>query len=331
MKLSEMKLRGGEIAVRKTELEAKSVLKKLSGVYEEHAKLLFLFDVSGSMADRVARSYEEQYAWTPELLAEIRQKVEAALRKLASGVNPLAAMLDPSLAPSFEECELAKLADDSPDPNAPPALTCDDEELKRRVIRCDLISALGVQLNWGKQQEVPLTRIEIVRRLAKQEIQARFNKFPKSNVTVIPFAASAVTRFDGGKPEDLWPVLEALSIGYGPVNAGATVILAAVEKALTACRANPSPVGIHHIIIVSDGQDWQAHSEIGNWVPTLKASGVVLDYIHIGDLNPNTGIAIACKALGGDCVTVNSERALEEKFVEAVRRPLLPPATRGKV
>ena len=58
-----------DIVLRKTESvqTTTSVLKKLSGVYEEHAKLVFCFDVSGSMSERVAADknkvgFADQYA-----------------------------------------------------------------------------------------------------------------------------------------------------------------------------------------------------------------------------------------------------------------------------
>ena len=83
-------------------------------------------------------------------------------------------------------------------------------------------------------------------------------------------------------------------------------------------------MGVHHFIIVSDGETW---TPMTDWIPVLKASGVILDYIHIGDREPNPEIVSACKVLGGDCVVVSTEKDFEERFVNAVSRPLLPPAT----
>ena len=67
---------------------------------------------------------------------------------------------------------------------------------------------------------------------------------------------------------------------------------------------------------------------ISSWVPNLKASGIVLDYIHIGEEGcANAELRAACVALGGEYCVVNSEREFEAKFVEAVHRKLLPPPT----
>ena len=80
-------------------------------------------------------------------------------------------------------------------------------------------------------------------------------------------------------------------------------------------------------MVVSDGDDHNCTRNIGAWVPALKASGVVLDYIHIGELeNKNSGLEAACKELGGESVAVNTEDEFELKFVQAAQRPMLPPS-----
>jgi len=261
-----------ELATRKTEVQTngKSVLKGLDGMYDEHARLLFLFDVSGSMTQGVPT-----------------------------------------------------------------------EDLTK-----------------------PLSRIDLVKKLAKQEIQKRFDKFPKSAVSVVPFSGRPVTLFDMQDPKNLWPALDGLNSPWSayicnacgrvenapngrwgnsnnaPVCAcnnkpmtlewsdGGTDILAAIRKAMDLCRLKPSAVGIHHIILVTDGEDGNAAHTIGTWVPAMKASGVVLDYIHIGDASQaNQGLVDACKQLGGEYVVVNSEKDFTTKFIAAVGRKMLPPAT----
>jgi hypothetical protein len=257
-----------EVATRKTEVEArgKSVLKGLDGMYDENARLLFLFDISGSMTNAVPT-------------ADITQR---------------------------------------------------------------------------------LTRIELVKKLAKQEIQKRFVKYPKSSVSVVPFSGRPITLFDAQNPDNLWPALDSLDTAWsaflcnacgkmipaqrynpGPVPIcacsntpmtleqadGGTDILAAIRRAMDLCRNKPSPVGIHHIILVTDGEDGNAEHTIATWVPAMKASGVVLDYIHIGNAAyANQGLKDACAALGGEYVAVNSEKDFTEKFIAAAERKMLPPA-----
>jgi len=103
-----------------------------------------------------------------------------------------------------------------------------------------------------------------------------------------------------------------------------TEIMSAIRAAVEVCRKRPSLVGIHHVIIMSDGCDGGTHV-LPEWLPTLKASGVVLDYIHIGDESVNDELKAACTALGGECVVVNSEKDFAERFAIACARPMLPP------
>jgi len=349
MKLNDLNLGnvGNEITLRKTELEAKpSVLKKLDAVYDEHARLLFLFDTSGSMNSRVAadkhgKGYADQFIWSD---------VDALLAKVSSEIARL------NLGDPLADETYAQLADKVPGPNNELMFTADVEELKNRIIRANMMDEFGVIPDLTKKHQQPPTRIELVKKLAKQEIATRFKKFPESKISVIPFSGHPVTLFDCQEPDNLWPALDLLSTSWNALlcrtcgkaykyeggnnrvacdcggqlymdgSDGGTDILSAIREAMELCRKKPSPVGIHHIIMVTDGEDYQADTNIGAWVPSMKASGVVLDYIHIGEESQaNAGLKAACTALGGEYVTVNTEREIEAKFIAAVTRLLMPP------
>ena len=307
------------LILRKTALETESRIKPLNGIYDEHQKLVFLFDCSGSMNSLIARSYEDQYTWTPEVLANIRFRVEEAFRAKAAvdaiedeGLRATEMFL---LGPEIHE--LASWCDPATG-NAKP-----DDELKLAVIRTNRILEFNVQINWQEHNGVPPSRIEVVKKLAHNELAKRIAKYPNGKLAIIRFGSGAAVLYEEGKDESaLWAAVDSLS-----ANDGGTEILNAIGVGIEVCRKHPSKVGIHHFVLVTDGGD-TGGGYIPNWIPTLKQSGVVLDYIHIGDEQPNYQIEEVCKATGGEYSLVNSEKSLREKFVEAVQRRCLPPSSK---
>jgi hypothetical protein len=328
------------ITLRKQAIETNPFHKKtISDTYAEHAKLVFLFDVSGSMASPIARSvsgkaYSDLYIWSPEVLADIRNRVGTTLNEINIKRQTIAdwSMWDAT----EEERELSKLKDHQMGPSGEFIFSNngDDEDLKDRILRADLTGYLGIAMDLSKKPIKPPTRMDIVKKLAKQEIMNRVKKFPKSRIAVVPFGDQPITLFDDGNPAQLETELDKLTEhgmtvthadGTHSYAGGGTDILKAIRSGMEICRNKPSAVGIHHFILVTDGEDYNASATIPTWVQPMKTSGVVLDYIHIGDSCVNDGLKQACQALGGDYISVNSEIELEEKFVQAMNRPLLPP------
>ena len=230
MAFGNLNLKGTELTVRKMEVAETPKLRKLGETYSEHAKLVFIFDISGSMSSGVGKYVEGE--------------------KLPS-------------------------------------------------------------------------RMELTKSVAKAQIEARFAKYPGSHVAVIQFGDGHDVLFDDGKPEELWPKLEEMDC-HGR-RSSSTDIMGAIRGAMTVCRKSPSPVGVHHFIMVGDGGDGGTRV-IDSWIPALKASGVVLDYIHIGESHyANEDLQRACLALGGEFVAVDSAEAFQERFLTAMNRLLLPP------
>lgn len=307
------------LVLRKTALETESKIKPLNGVYDEHQKLVFLFDCSGSMNQLIARSYEDQYTWTEEKMAEVRKKAEDAFAVKAQidQIEDEALRATEMFLLGKDVHEMASWCD-SVSGAAPP-----DLELQQAVIRANMIGTLGVQVNWETHSEVPPSRIEVVKKLAHNELAKRIAKYPNGKLAVIRFGSGAAVLYEEGKDEAmLWKAVDELS-----ANDGGTEILSAINVGMDVCRKHPSKVGIHHFVLVTDGGD-TGGGWIPDWIPVLKASGVILDYIHIGDEQPNQMIAEVCKATGGEYALVNSEKSLREKFVEAVQRRCLPPSSK---
>ena len=304
------------LVLRRTALETESKIKPLTGVYDEFQKLVFMFDCSGSMASLIARSYEDQYSWTPENMADIRAKAEAAFAAKAAveAIQDEDIRCTEMMLLGPEVFELASWCDDTG--KAKP-----DLELQQAVIRTSKFSDFSVQVNWEKHTGVPPTRIDVVKKLAHSELAKRVAKYPKGKLAVIRFGSEAQILYEEGHDEaQLWAAVDGLN-----TNDGGTDILQALAAGMETCRKSPSKVGIHHFVLVTDGEWW---GNLDSWLPTLKASGVVLDYIHIGDLQPNEDIARACKETGGEYALVNSEKSLREKFVEAVSRKMLPASSK---
>lgn len=172
------------------------------------------------------------------------------------------------------------------------------------------------------------SKINLVKKLARQEIEARFAKFPDSRVACVLFGKSSEVLFDDAAPDAVWTALDFLNVGgTGKIlgMANETDIMSGIRSGLETCRKHPSPVGVHHLIIVSDGGDAGTYV-MPEWVSPLKASGVVLDYIHIGtEGSMNDPLRDACKELGGEAVLVDSDEAFESRFIAAAQRLMLPP------
>ena len=305
-------LEGNEVALRNVDL-VQTPLEKLQNRCDEFAKLVFLFDASSSMSCQIAATYTDMYEWPADVILNIRAMLNASLAR----INGAVAQGLPACAAIQSDLDASALQIVKPDSSGLLVLTADDEELKRLIVQHTLTDAFGIKPNWQKHDRQPPTRIDVVKKLAKQEIERRFAKYPKSRIAVISFESSPTPLFDDGTPDQLWPALEQLRA------CGGTDILAAIRMGMDVCRKAPSKVGIHHFIIVSDGADCVADLNIGQWVPALKASGVVLDYIHIGDYDANDGLKKACLDLGGEFVVVNSLHDLEKHFIAAVERKLL--------
>ncbi len=312
--LSNVKLTGTELTRRTVEEGPK--VRSLGDIYDEHAKLVFLFDVSISMNWQItSKGYVETYLWPADMSA-IRKQIEDAAVAFAAAVDFMSGTGVPPAG--FVESPVAKVFFGHLDTEG--KLSISDDDLKAELVRHDFLSTFGVAIDWTKHSETVPKRIDLVKRLAKVEMEKRIKRYPKGGMAVITYNEQSNIVFNDGTEAELWQALKALE------PSGGTDTLTAIRTGMEVCREKPSKVGVHHFILVTDGEDGTVDYTIPKWVPAMKASGIVLDYIHIGDRVFNAGLQQACKETGGEYVVCNSEKAFEEKFVAAVSRKLLPSA-----
>jgi hypothetical protein len=170
------------------------------------------------------------------------------------------------------------------------------------------------------------TKMELVKKCVADLVDRRYEKYPDARVVLETFNADAT--IEAATHESIKTRLAGLYPN------GGTNILYAVQQALSYFRQYPSPVGLNHLIIVTDGDDWGA-MEVKNLLPEFKEMGVVIDYIYIkgGEPGYSDGSVSAvakmftelCKELGGEYTEVTSASEFEKKLLAYSTRLCLPP------
>lgn len=307
----------GKKEVKQEEFE--SVLDKiptgtgasLEDMYDRFSRLLYLIDASGSMGEGMARdsSNGSEYMWTDELLEDGRERL---LDMVADGNS----ILDPDSGVDLTEGKLKRMGKDA---------------LQKLLEEEDLMDELGV----SEKQTVPTsygqknkTKMQAVKQAAREFVKKRFQKFPDAQVAVFSFEGSPMLLSAAFTEEEVLRAIDSLPDQGG----GGTNIFSAVNRGLNECKKRTQEVGMHHIVLVSDGCDDGARS-VKSLLPEMKEIGVVFDFIFIlggSDFADDYTIQIlkeVCEATGGEFVTVRTEKDFVEKFLKASNRLCLPPAS----
>lgn len=292
----------GKKTVQKEDFEAAievptSVGESMDDIYDHYSRLIYTIDASGSMRggmlqeDRINR-----FLWTDSMLKNFRERIAA--EQLENG-----------------------------DDTEVPVSSLSDAELKMKIIDEGLNYTYGIKLpiNSGF---VPKTRskMQAVKDAAKDFVQKRFRKFPDAKVTVFGFETQPYLLSAGEKQEDVLLAISRLQDTGG----GGTNIFAAVEKAVGECKERPSQVGVHHIVLVSDGLDENAVT-VRNLIPEMLRIGIVFDFIFIqgesGVVDSHTIEVLkdVCEQTGGEFSVVRTEKDFVQKFLTASERKCLPP------
>jgi len=201
------------------------------------------------------------------------------------------------------------------------------KELRIYVIRQQLHKAYDdLKLVETGVKPTSMGKIDVMKNAAKQFIGERFDRHPDAKVYAYQFddiveLMTADISKDG--------LLQAVDRLY-PRNG--TNIFAALDVALKELKRSPSPMALHQIVLVTDGETSE-----GEWIekellPRMKAQGVVLDFIFIVGSGmwsnhyqeSTAALKRVCKETGGEFTQVDTPSDLTQKFLKAAHRLMIP-------
>lgn len=298
----------------------------LADIYDREMKLIYVVDNSGSMADGMDKETDEMiklFDWPPELLMDFRKALHAQDQ---AAPDPADVDIDDE---EFEE-EFA----DTPvalnwlDPASTPDLM-----LQMKILDEQLNNRFNITLKPKKtyiDTQSSMRKLDVVKTEARGFVEQRFQKFPSAKVAVFSFNNQCVLRAPVGSLKG--NVLEAIDAMYPN---GTTFIFGAVERVMNECGRRKKEIGMHHIVLVSDGWDHSA-LQVEGLVPKMKEIGIVFDFIFVANRNPmdrdeqliTSDVAACmkrvCEATGGEYTEVNKASDFKQKFLTASTRLCLP-------
>lgn len=316
----------------------------LEAVYDHYTKQILVCDVSGSMSSSLIGTESiTAYKWTNADLVNARKRIENAQVRLAANAvdqslfDTLTNDMDDDDDEEFNADDDADAASKIPVPHQLDGEDykndkvwahmdgASDEFIKAEMVQCGLTRELGVTRDiWSDTAGTALSKTEVMRDTLTKLVQDRFARWADSDIMVIEFAGRATARA-AYKLDDLVSTINKLD-SHG----SSTNITKAVETALAQCKRAPSQVGSHHIILVTDGMDYDGRN-IVKLIPQMKDLGVVLDVIHICSVHEyydsdgcTKAMEQACTATGGEYKRVANAKDLAAKVLAAGERLCLP-------
>lgn len=289
----------------------------LEALYDENQKLVFLFDISGSMNNMLAERSE-----VPEM-ADVRWYVaDSDFHRVI--IDALRGQL--SLNDREALGKTLQLAPTSMNWDGTPMYAVNDQE--EAMIRSLDVSLLKTMLlatrNWmlaGEYRD-PMTRIKMCKMLAQEQVTKRLQKYPNADIEILVFD-TATHRMRGETVMENLESFQAQCIG------GLTDIGRAVKDALALCRKAPSAVGLHHLVLVSDAGQNAGNIDEDGILKQMLQLGVVFDMILMGNADGRWADAFKMWAhkTGGEFELVRSPGEFRQKFLAATERKCLPPAS----
>lgn len=294
---------------------------------DKHTHKIFLIDRSASMRDEVtAQSRLGLLVWPADVFDWARKRITNAMIRQAAEQSEFLDDVD-EYSSGDALGELHKIAHDkeAEDERWAELSSADDDKIRAAVLRY----ALTVPLKEHKQFTVP--KYELVRAVVARYIRDRVHKYPDAKFYGIMFD-STVHRIE--KEEKLEgrfvkrpPTAEEIitAVYENDFYGGGTNITAGLRAAVALCKRSPSPVKLHHIIMVTDGLDYRA-IECVQFVEKMQELGICLDVVHITSY-PDTVVGNVlkevCTQTGGEYQAADDVEAFQTKMLNAAGRLLL--------
>jgi hypothetical protein len=327
----------GEDATQKEAYETVSVDagsgSTLADIYDREMKLWYVVDNSGSMADGMDKETDQmvkEFQWPPEMLLEFRKRLADEQGSLPTPAPDA----DADDEDEFDE----EYADAEPIVNWLDSASVTDLQLQMKILDEQLNDKYKIPLvpvkSYGADTKGPMRKLDVVKTESKSFVRERFQKFPRAKVGVFSFNQSCTLRAPVGSFEA--SVYEAIDSMYPN---GGTSIIPAIERVMKECGRLKKEIGMHHIVLISDGFDNGA-LDAEKLIPQMKEIGIVFDFIFVANraLDENgyeralvekvaAVLRKVCEATGGEFTEVNKVSEFKQKFLSVSTRLCLPPAS----
>jgi von Willebrand factor type A domain len=289
-------------------------------MYDRLSRLLYVIDSSGSMAESMMDVNDTKpYDWTKPMIEELRLAIK---------------MENPNVGLDSEEAEQYEYPEDIPEDEALDVDAMSDQEVKVYALTHGQqdhyrnVNFGGVKIPYsgvyGRKKDTR-TKMQALKEAARNFVKQRFLKFPEALVSIFSFEDRARLISQGPTEQAVLAAIDSLPDFGG----GGTNIYEAVSTAVNECKQRPSEVGLHHIVLVSDGMDGGA-TRCQNLLERMKSTGIVFDFIYMLGAGGDEGdhvikvLKALCEATGGEFTIVRSEQDFAQKFLAVSSRPLLP-------
>jgi len=291
----------------------------MESVYDQYKKLYLAVDNSGSMTQKMLPDFKDiQISVTPDDIAVVREVHDSRLQGKKSKY------LDRAGYPEFDARLPLWLDQFGP---------ASDESIRRALLSdVEMACHFGCSLAAGGKEGA--TKLDALKDLIKDAARKRFEKYPDSKISVVPFDYTP----------KIVPVsdLEGAGLVLDTMHAsGGTNITQALMGIVKNCKKAPSPVNLHHIILVTDGEDMGVLYNKAEIINALKENGFVLDVISIyADFEILSGrgnycaeiasegkkaLLEICESTGGTFTNAKTSGQMAALYLAASSRLMLPP------